>query len=100
MFVERLTKSQLCNFFNKENFCFFLDKSISEEDYHLYVSIDGESMSLNYRLYDFEGSKIPSETKWRRFLFETFGNEYKEAYKEYLQKQMESKLNDLENKNT
>lgn len=92
MFIEKLTKEQLCQFFNKKHLTHFMSKDTYNEVPYLYVSISGESMSLNYRLYNFEGSTIPNEGEWRKFLFEIFGNEYKEEYKKYLQKQMDTKL--------
>lgn len=91
MFVEKLTKEQLCDFFKTKHLSHFMSSSVYGEDY-LYVSVDGDSMSVNYRLYDFEGSTVENESKWRNFLYSIFGEEYKAAYTEYLQEMMKEKL--------
>lgn len=91
MFVDRLTKEQLSEFFEKKNLTSFMSRGYDGEEF-LYVSVDGDSMSVNYRLYDFEGSTVSSETKWRRFLYKLFGEEYKQKYEEYLKEDMSLKL--------
>ena len=99
MFVEKLTKEQLCKFFAEEkydlsylqkNLTNFMSHGYNGEEY-LYVSISGESMSVNNRLYDFEGSTV-DETRWRRFLYEIYGEEYKNEYEKYLKEDMSLKL--------
>ena len=98
MFIERLTKEHLCEFFHKARISFYMSKSYGGEEY-LYVSYDTESMTVNNRMYDFEGSTVSSENKWREFLYSIFGQEYKDAYKAYLLSEMEEKLSYLkENK--
>lgn len=72
-----------------------MSSSVYDEDY-LYVSVDGDSMSVNYRLYDFEGSTVANETKWRRFLYEIFGETYKQEYEKFLKSEMEDKLSCLD----
>ena len=95
MFIENFTKQQLCGFFKTNYLSYFISSSVYDEDY-LYVSVDGNSMSINYRLYDFEGSTVSSEDKWRKFLYKIFGETYKQEYENYLKSEMEYKLSCLD----
>lgn len=106
MFIERLNKEQLCDFFRLEGYCidekdisFFIDGGIfNKNDEYLCVSIndDKKDVSLHYRFYDFEDSTISNEQRWRNYLYTIFGEEYKDAYKEYLLNQMTKKFCSLE----
>ena len=93
MFVEKLTNEQLCNFFDKKYVSFHID-TYSKTPY-LYVSYNNESMVINNRMYDFEGSTVSNETEWRNYLYSIFGEEYKNSYAEYLQKSIDEKLSNL-----
>lgn len=92
MFIERLTKEQLCSFFKTKDLSYFVSSGLYEEEAYLYVSIDGDSMSRNYRLYDFEGSTVSRQSEWRKFLYGIFGDEYKRKYKKYLYREAADKL--------
>ena len=106
MFIERLNKEQLCDFFRLEGFLidekdvsFFIDGGIFDKKReYLYVSIneDIQDICLHYRFYDFEGSTISKEQRWRNYLYTIFGEEYKDTYKEYLLNQIKEKLDSLE----
>lgn len=106
MFVERLTKEQIIDFFRTEGYvitnrnvtCFVQNELYHPENKYLYVCLDGDhfSIPINNRMYDFEGSTITNESKWRNFLYSIFEKEYKIAYKEYLQEEMDKKLSSLE----
>lgn len=105
MFVERLTKEQIIDFFHTEGYVIvnrnvtcFVQNELSRSESNLYVCLDGDhfSIPINYRMYDFEGSTIANESKWRNFLYSTFGEEYKDAYRSYLLEQMDKRLNELQ----
>lgn len=93
MFIEQLTKKQLDDFFGRST-SHHIVKLIGGETY-LYVSYETGSMVVNHRLYDFEGSTIDKEEKWRQYLYTIFGDIYYDAYKSYLETQMSEKLNAL-----
>ena len=95
MFIEKLRKEQLCEFFNTNNLAYFISKNMCEEENYLYVSIDWHSLGVNYRLYDFEGSTISNENEWRKFLYKIYGEEYRQEYEKYLQRIIENKLSYL-----
>lgn len=96
MFIEKLTTEQICDFFKTKHLSHFISKSMYEEANHLYVSIDGDSMSINCRLYDFEGSTVENEDKWRNFLYGIFGEVYKQEYEKFLKSEIEYKLSCLD----
>lgn len=97
MFIERLTNEHLCEFFGTSKVYLSLNNYVyGNEEKYLYVSYEYEghydTESKNERMYDFEGSTCSSETKWRKFLYKIFGEEYLIEYKKWLEKQMEFKI--------
>ena len=93
MFIEKLTVDDLKKFFNTQYVSCFMSKDIYGEEYlYASTSLDEDAMTVNRRLYDFEGSTVANETKWRRFLYTKFGNEYIEEYKKYLDNKSKDKL--------
>ena len=94
MFVARLTEEQIKKYFG-QNTTSFMVKTAYGSDAYLYVSYESDTMCHNHRLYDFEGSTVPSEESWRRYLYSIFGDEYYKAYASYLESQKENKLKAL-----
>lgn len=95
MFVQRLTKEQLCQFFETNSINMHVSKCMDEDEEHLYASYCPRSMNVNMRLYDFEGSTVTSETKWKKFLYGIFGQEYLNAYSQWLDVRKRYMLNSL-----
>lgn len=93
MFIEQLTKKQLDDFFGKSTSHHIV--KMTDGETYIYVSYETDSMTVNHRMYDFEGSTIDREEKWRKYLYTIFDNIYYDAYKSYLETQMSDKLNAL-----
>ncbi|MDF2880220.1 MAG: hypothetical protein K0R54_777 [Clostridiaceae bacterium] len=82
MFIERLKKEDLNEFFYINVSSMHISKYFDEKEEHLYITIKFGETVKNEIMYDF--SSTYADVKWRKFLYEKFGEEYKTAYSEFL----------------
>ena len=94
MFIERITQDDLNEFLNVNT----VQKPWKYNDDEIYVTYEYSGIcfdnTINARYSDFNSSKGDGE-KWRKFLYNKFGTEYLESYKNYLNKQVDELINEL-----
>jgi len=92
MFIERLEKIDLLDFYNDET---------KLEDIYKFERTKGgllfsNGKTMTHRVTDFDcmiGPNIATNNKgWRIFMYAKFGENYKEAFKQYLEEQAKLKI--------
>lgn len=86
MFIERITQDDLKKFLNADT----VHKPWKYNDDEIYVTYEYSGVcfdnTINNRYSDFDSSNGDGQ-KWRKFLYDKFGDEYLKCYKNYLEKQ-------------
>ena len=90
MFVEKLTKEQLIQFFEADDVTFTLNKDLYDKPY-LYVEVEKYGIIEDLRLHDFTCTEL-LESEWKNFLYGIFKEDYKNAYRKFLEEDVEFKL--------
>lgn len=98
MFIEKLTREQIGNYFGTEQ---ILSVTMSTgpdelgiEEPIMYVTYTSEyGFEKHEKLHDFEGSRISNTLEYKRFMYDTFGDEYLSAYQKWLDARVHNEIN-------
>lgn len=88
MFIEELTENQIKSFLEQEyppeegwSYSWYLFNDKNEPNYRCSLQREKDDLSKNIRLEDFYSDGVSSKA-WKRYLYEIFGEKYKQAYVE------------------
>ena len=94
MFIEKLTQDDFKKYFQVNT----VSRPFKISDNEIYVSYERQGVCfdnvINCRYSDFESSN-GDDLKWRKFMYNKFGDEYLKKYKEYLNNKITELINEL-----